>query len=63
MIKVEGAFVDALKYTIDQDMKAKAEFLEHCTEHPEDWPEGMTVAEVIFGDVQRFIDKWKAATE
>lgn len=63
MSKPKGAWIEALEYTIDQDMKAKAKFLEHCIDRPEDWPEGMTAAEVIFGDVQRFIDKWKKLNE
>lgn len=60
MAKHEGAWVEAVRWTIQQDFDAKNKIIEGWLANPETMPEGMSGQDIMafyFGDLQAFIDK------
>ncbi len=61
MSKQKGAFMEACEHVINEDMKAKAALLKDIIDNPEKYGPitGQEMFEIIFGDYQRFANKFK----
>ncbi len=60
-MKLKGAFVDACEYVINKDMDSKRKLLKEIIDNPDKYPPitGVEMCELIFGDYQRFANKFK----
>lgn len=57
----KGAFIDACEALVKKDMEEKSKVVQFIIDNPDKFPyiTGSELFELIFGDYQKFADKWK----